>query len=1223
MNPFQTSKYVVQFSLLLVLTLLLTVINPPSSYSYNWPWDQGHDGVASNDGDENWDDDDGEKEPKKCCNEGCGTACSVYVSSGQVNESYTDLTLPGIGPRLQVTRSYNSQDWSSSMFGYGWTFNFGRKLIISRTDEGNKRIGVLLKNGEKNFYKENEDGTLERLTIYGASYQLVNNGDDTYTLIEKNGTTYEIREDGKIAKIIDRNLNELVFSYNSVGCISRVTNASGYYVDFILGPNGKIASIRDNFDRTVSYGYDDDGNLVSVTNPLGHTSQYVYNSENLLNQRIDARGNVIETISYDSHQPPRVATFSERGETFTMAYFDGRTEKTDSKGNKWTYYYNDAGIIERTINPMGYEKRQSPNNITATSMEWVEDLNGNRTTFTYDANGNITSKTDPLGNTTTLTYVAGTNFIESETNPLGVVTRSQYDGKGNLTSLTRDFGGALETTISFVYDNQGRQTSMVDPLGNVTQYEYDTAGNLVKLTNPLGNIYYFTYDEQGNKTSTTDPNGSTVTYAYNLIGQMVSVTNEQGNTTSHFYDGNGNRIKVQFPNGLEVFHEYDTYNRLIKSTDPQGNNHSYLYDHNDNLVRKTDANGHQTLYSYDVLGRRISVTDAKDQKTRYLYDLVGNLTSVVDARGNTTTFVYDSLNRLIKNTYPDGTSYLYGYNELGKMTSQTDPNSNITFYLYDTLNRMIQKQYSDGTTADFTYNKIGRMLTGNNSDASLAYAYNPLGQIVSSTQNGKTVQYKYDAVGNRVSITTPEGEIVQYEYNSSNLMTKMQLSNGKGITYIYDTLGRVVDKEFAGGASATLAYDEVGRLAQLAYKDNVGAIIYNQTNTFDAVGNILKKSTITGDTSFTYDVTYQLTNADHATMSDEHYSYDQVGNRLTSSEHNDWNYDNRNQLKGYNEVNYTYDLNGNTVSKIDTTGMANYSYNAENRMVQASLPTGVNASYKYDIIGRRVEKNVNGLVTKYLYAGRTLIAEYDDSNNLKRNYFYGTSDYNPSMLIEDNQIYFFFKDHLGTPQKIISENGEIAWAAEYKVFGGANITIGNVTNNFRFPGQYWDSETQLHYNLHRYYDGGIGRYLREDPIGFRGGINFFIYARNNAVNGSDPSGLKVCFDNEYYNSCSASAKPRWDNCIDLAEKQFDILMAAIELQYELCKDNCWNDQDINIVLRLACFAACNSVLGIEGSIAASYLSGWIAGCATSYTAQISYCAGAATYTVEDGCGCPR
>ena len=523
------NKYVKRINIALFLILLVTLFLPNNSFSYNKSWDQGHKVVETSPGSGlcvRWDYDVkwvGTYTSKECC-ELLFKICPVYANTGRLQKSYTDLTVPGVGPALNITRTYNSQEWASGLLGYGWTFNLGRRLIIGRSNAGDKIIGVLLETGEKNFYKEHTDNTLERLTDYGATYKLIKNADNTYTIKNIDGTRYELRKDGKIAKVIDKNNNELVFTYNAVGCLTRITNASGNYVDLVLGPNGKIANISDNLGRTISYGYDDNGNLTSVTDPMGNITQYVYDSDNLLTQIIDARGNTVETVSYDNNQPPRVSTFTEKGETYTVAYYNGYTVKTDSSGNAWTYYYNDVGVITKVIDPLGNVKEQSPNKITATSLDWDDDLNGNRTTYTYDVDGNIASKTDPLGNTWTYTYVAGTDWLLTETDPMGHVTKYEYDSNGNIVKITRDYGGPLENATTYTYNSAGNRTSMTDSLGNVTLYAYDSDGNLTQVTDALGNVTTYTYDSFGNKLTETDPLGNTTTYTYDLLNRLTSVT---------------------------------------------------------------------------------------------------------------------------------------------------------------------------------------------------------------------------------------------------------------------------------------------------------------------------------------------------------------------------------------------------------------------------------------------------------------------------------------------------------------------------------------------------------------------------------------------------------------------------------------------------------------------------------------------------------------------------
>jgi len=254
----------------LIVFLAFILVFPAQSLAYNKSWDQGHLCCKPKGGIYGWgkypynttseDDFNGGFSSKDCCEKYC-EICPVYASTGRLQKTFSDLTVPGVGTSLIITRTYLSQHWATSLLGRGWVFNFGKKLIISRNKEGEKIVVVRQKTGELNFFREDQDGTLELLNRWGISYSLVNNNNGTYTIANKDGSIQSVNEDGKTIRIVDKNGNELSFAYDSVGCLSRITNASGNYVDFQLGPNGKIASISDNLGRTFAYGYDTNGNL--------------------------------------------------------------------------------------------------------------------------------------------------------------------------------------------------------------------------------------------------------------------------------------------------------------------------------------------------------------------------------------------------------------------------------------------------------------------------------------------------------------------------------------------------------------------------------------------------------------------------------------------------------------------------------------------------------------------------------------------------------------------------------------------------------------------------------------------------------------------------------------------------------------------------------------------------------------------------------------------------
>ena len=164
---------------------------------------------------------------------------------------------------------------------------------------------------------------------------------------------------------------------------------------------------------------------------------------------------------------------------------------------------------------------------------------------------------------------------------------------------------------------------------------------------------------------------------------------------------------------------------------------------------------------------------------------------------------------------------------------------------------------------------------------------------------------------------------------------------------------------------------------------------------------------------------------------------------------------------------------------------------------------------------------MRGVKTFYHYSDSGLVAEINSNGNTLKSYGYrpgspwGTD---PLFMRENGKNYWYLNDHLGTPQQIVAENGGVVWKAQYQVFGKAEISNDStVTNNLRFPGQYYDEETGMHYNWNRYYDPESGRYTQVDPIKLFGGLNLYGYTQNNPILSIDPWGLVwVTVDYDYY-----------------------------------------------------------------------------------------------------------
>ncbi|MFT0477077.1 RHS repeat-associated core domain-containing protein, partial [Pseudomonas antarctica] len=223
-----------------------------------------------------------------------------------------------------------------------------------------------------------------------------------------------------------------------------------------------------------------------------------------------------------------------------------------------------------------------------------------------------------------------------------------------------------------------------------------------------------------------------------------------------------------------------------------------------------------------------------------------------------------------------------------------------------------------------------------------------------------------------------------------------------------------------------------------------------------------------------------------------------------------------NRLMIQGDHHYDYDAFGNLIRERRGKGhqlVTEYRYDCQHRLISITKPNGQNASYRYDPFGRRISKTVDGITTEFFWQGDKLVAEHHADRH--RSYLYEPDSFRPLVLLEgfgpqDTQPFHYQLDHLGTPQELTAPDGEIVWSAHYRAYGDiARLDISKVDNPLRFQGQYFDQESGLHYNRHRYYNPDIGRYLTPDPVKLAGGINAYQYVPN-PTGWVDPLGLSNC-----------------------------------------------------------------------------------------------------------------
>ena len=291
---------------------------------------------------------------------------------------------------------------------------------------------------------------------------------------------------------------------------------------------------------------------------------------------------------------------------------------------------------------------------------------------------------------------------------------------------------------------------------------------------------------------------------------------------------------------------------------------------------------------------------------------------------------------------------------------------------------------------------------------------------------------------------------------------------------------------------------------------------------YDPAGELIRTlDKLRGEIKYEYEANGQLHSRDTGQLLDsEEFRYDAAANRLNFNT-SQFDHVKDNRLKRWRDQEYAYDAWGNLIEKRSGVGkLQTFVYDCENRLVKAeTLVNGKlesTGSYRYDSLGRRVGKQsvVNGVteLKHFLWQGLRMLRE--ESPGQSSLYLYEPGSYAPLARVdqaegEEQKLYYFHTDQIGTPLEMTDREGQIVWQATYKAWGSVEkLAVNEIEQNLRFQGQYFDDETGLHYNTFRYYDPEVGRFVTQDPIGLLGGSNLYGYAPN--TNGwIDPLGWCV------------------------------------------------------------------------------------------------------------------
>jgi len=803
-----------------------------------------------------------------------------------------------------------------------------------------------------------------------------------------------------------------------------------------------------------------------------------------------------------------------------------------------TEYFYDEGSLSPTPSEVPNKGVPYPTRANLTRIrhfkaanEFVDE------TFAYDDLGNLIAHHDPLGNTTTISYVdnfsnPGYNgstyaYPTAVTNAKSQTAGLQYHFESGVVIASTDI---RQQTTWNAYDLFNRPKKITEPSGRVTEYLYDDSARRVtedvlvsegkhRISEVFADglfrpIEVVQLDPAGDVHQTTQ---------YDTSGRVVQVSTPYRNGESPGYSTMA----------------YDGLNRTRTVSNPD--NTDVHYDYLGNTVSFTDEAGVQRRQVFNGLGQLVELhepnpTLASPQVTTYSYKANGALARAVQAP-QVRTFAYNWLGQLVSENHPETGNTQYAYDAAGNLTLRHDERGIDTTYSYDALSRLLNVVYSDGTpTTTHTYDASGftGLLTSVSTGTvdglqnSISYSYTAAGQVSSETRSFSeiagafTSSYSYDFDGRLTSSTYPSGRVVMQSYASSGVYAAGRIAaitdgvTGSSLLSAITTnaAGQITSRTLGSGTIVAQSYNARNQLSHIGATQG-GATLLSMDYGYTGGGaantgriryrtdNIQPEHTV----SYGYDSMYRLSGADGLNAAwAVHWALDPFGNR-TSQTATGMAASLGNLSIGIDPVTnrntgMTYDAAGNVLND----GLRNYTYDGEGRM-----NTAMNGSvrYEYDGAGRRVKTIVgsgeNSRTSVAIYGITGLQSEF-------------TTAAGSTQASSTDRLTYRVPEQTGTGVLTISASGSVLDNNRVFPFGEPWRLPAVPNDSEQFTTYTHDDQTSLDYAMARDYAGRSGRFMTPDPghvgasIGDPQSWNAYAYAGNDPVNHVDLLGTNytVC-----------------------------------------------------------------------------------------------------------------
>ena len=883
--------------------------------------------------------------------------------------------------------------------------------------------------------------------------------------------------------------------------ITRIDSGTNSWIE-TYDRRSHILSQQDPLGNNTSYTYDANGNRTSVTEPLGWTTLFAYDSRANVIAKTNALGEVT-LWAYDSF-------FNKATQQITQ-------QPPDANGlTTWTnsYAYDAGGNLTNQSDALGTLVRYTyaTNGLVLTSA----DANGNTTSFGYDTNGFLNSRTDPATNTTFYT-LNDVGWKLRETDALGNPTSYTYDLNGNATRIQDVLGRIFNHT----YDASGNLLSSSDAKAQITTYAYDPANQRTNMVDRTGtNKWTYFYTVRGKLDHVTDALGNSATNTYDVANRLVGVTDPLGQSVTNQYDANGNLIAYYDKLGQRWVKGYDRLDRAISESDPLGDTKTTAYDVADRIQKITSPNGYPSLHTYDGRGRLTKWVDPQNFQWLYAYDGVGNITNITDANLGHYLMTYGPRNERTLEQNQDNNIWHYTYDELLRLKQQTDPNGVTRTPTYDFAGRIQFVDFSTGRRDSYVYDDnnnpktVSRRVSG--VTTSFQLIYDQLDRAIEQDDAlGQTVLYGYDPLSRVTSITYPGAKVLTNSFDALGRLTNQVDWAGRQMNYAYDAGDRLIFRSYPNGIVQTNVFDVAGRIGGLSYSTPNPPTTTNQliqvalNYAYDRNGN----KTSAGESG-----TFQWP---LPSLTDESTGFTPAG-RMTSHQIQN-NSAISNQLS---TINYSYDSNGNMTNASGNGQSWALTYDEDNRTMtlywQVPSLTYRLITNRYDALGRRVSKIVNGATTGYvlsLVGGmERVLCDIDGSGNVTARYVHG-----PDLCYRvdsTNGLTCYHADAMGNIIALTDGNTNLVAQYAYTPYG-RNLWPTNFTSFNNQPYSFVGSQgvmeevPGLYFMRARYYSSDAGVFFSTDPVkkigsGWR--PTAYNYALANPFSyfdsrGTDPTGM--------------------------------------------------------------------------------------------------------------------